>query len=402
VTNTLYITFDGLCDPLGRSQILPYLKGISAKGYTIHIISCEKKERLAKGKKEIKDILNKNNIAWDHVLYDEDGGFFSRFTYLRKLASLAAKLNTEKKFQLVHCRSYLPALIGLEMKIRKNIPFIFDMRGLWADERMDGDIWKKNNFLHQMAFNYFKKKEKDLLKNSDAVVSLTKAGLDHLSKLFPDYQLAKKTKIIPCCTDLTVFDPATSAKPPAIFFEANDHVLIYSGSVGTWYLTKEMIDCVLEWRNKIPNIKLLLLTRDIPALQTILSAYTPEQNSILKYISAGYEEIPAYLSLAKAAIFFIKPAPSKIASCPTKMAECWAMNLPIISNSGIGDSDHYFNEHSGGVLLHSFTTAAYQKACADYLQLLEKNNDYRKIAAEHFNLLNAIGIYTAIYKDLIK
>jgi glycosyltransferase involved in cell wall biosynthesis len=400
--NTLYITFDGLCDPLGRSQILPYLNGIAAKGYSIHIISCEKKERLAKGKQEIKDLLSKNNISWDHVLYDEEGGFFSRFTYLRKLASLAAKLNAKKKFQLVHCRSYLPALIGLEMKARKNVPFVFDMRGLWADERMDGDIWKKKNFLHRIAFNYFKKKEKEFLKSADAVVSLTRAGLDHLSELFPEYQLAKKTRIIPCCTDLSMFDPASVSKPKENFFEPSDHVLIYSGSIGTWYLTREMIDCVLEWRKKIPDLKLLVLTRDIPALQNILSTYTAEQNSIVKYTSASYQEIPTYLSLAKAAIFFIKPAPSKIASSPTKMAECWAMNLPIISNAGIGDSDHYFKQHAGGVLLHSFTTAEQQRACTEYLQLLEKNIDYRKIAAEHFNVKNAIDTYTSIYKDLIK
>ena len=41
----LYITFDGITDPLGRSQILPYLAGLSKMGHTIHILSQEKKDQ---------------------------------------------------------------------------------------------------------------------------------------------------------------------------------------------------------------------------------------------------------------------------------------------------------------------------------------------------------------------
>ena len=42
----LYITYDGMTDPLGQSQVLPYLVGLSEKGYKFTILSFEKKERL--------------------------------------------------------------------------------------------------------------------------------------------------------------------------------------------------------------------------------------------------------------------------------------------------------------------------------------------------------------------
>ncbi len=29
----LYISYDGMTDPLGQSQVLPYLKGLAKKGY---------------------------------------------------------------------------------------------------------------------------------------------------------------------------------------------------------------------------------------------------------------------------------------------------------------------------------------------------------------------------------
>ena len=45
--NILYLSYDGLTDPLGQSQILPYLAGLSEAGYTITIISFEKPDRFS-------------------------------------------------------------------------------------------------------------------------------------------------------------------------------------------------------------------------------------------------------------------------------------------------------------------------------------------------------------------
>ena len=38
----LYVTYDGLLDPLGQSQILPYIKNLNKNGYKFIIISYEK------------------------------------------------------------------------------------------------------------------------------------------------------------------------------------------------------------------------------------------------------------------------------------------------------------------------------------------------------------------------
>ena len=43
--NVLYISYDGMTDPLGQSQVLPYLIGLSKSGYSFDLISFEKKER---------------------------------------------------------------------------------------------------------------------------------------------------------------------------------------------------------------------------------------------------------------------------------------------------------------------------------------------------------------------
>jgi len=37
----LYVSYDGMTDSLGQSQVIPYLTEISKNGYDIHILSAE-------------------------------------------------------------------------------------------------------------------------------------------------------------------------------------------------------------------------------------------------------------------------------------------------------------------------------------------------------------------------
>jgi glycosyltransferase involved in cell wall biosynthesis len=306
-----------------------------------------------------------------------------------------------KKIALTHCRSYLSALIGLHLKRKRKIPFLFDMRGFWADERVDGGIWKKNNLFHLFFYNYFKRKEKQFITESDQIVSLTASALEEMNTKFPDLNLSKKTKIIPCCTNLENFDRAhvkKAALPNGI--SERDFLMIYTGSVGTWYYTKEMIDCILVWKKLIPNIKLLILTKDQTELKAVLNNYSTEQKQIIVSESAAYNDVPSYLALAQAAIYFIKPVYSKIASCPTKMAECWAMDLPIITNKDIGDNDFYFNTHRGGILISEFSTQEYERAAKAFLEQQKQKISYRNIAKEFFDNKKASQTYLEIYRTL--
>lgn len=398
--NTLYISFDGLSDPLGRSQIIPYLTGISAHNIQITVLTCEKKDKIIKESESIQRTLGKSGIKWDHVLYDEDGGFLSRYHYLKELTAKAEKLHETVNFKLIHCRSYLAALIGLHFKRKYNIPFIFDMRGLWADERIDGKIWNKKNPIHLLAYLYFKKKEKEFFRECDALISLTENGSQYLSKQFPTFNIPGKTTVIPCCTDTEHFS-RKNVIPPDLGFTHDDHVLIYSGSIGTWYNTNEMLDCVSVWKKFIPNLKLLIVTKDLNELQNILSQRSDAERAIVKSISVNYSDMPAYLSLAKASIFFIKPVHSKIASSPTKMAECWSMGIPVITNKGIGDNDLFVYGKSGGILVNDFNESSYEEACRSYLKFTGTSEELRKIATQYFDNKEASVKYANIYQSLL-
>jgi len=57
IIEVLYLSYDGMTDSLGKSQVLPYLVGLSTKGFRITLISFEKNNLLKKHKSQITFLI---------------------------------------------------------------------------------------------------------------------------------------------------------------------------------------------------------------------------------------------------------------------------------------------------------------------------------------------------------
>ncbi|MFN5372199.1 MAG: glycosyltransferase, partial [Bacteroidia bacterium] len=157
-----------MTDPLGQSQVIPYLKGLSALGYTIHLLSFEKDSRFVSGKDSVEMQLSDSGIIWHPHSYTARPPVFSTIKDLSRMRKTAEKLVVQEKISVLHCRSYISALVGLSMKRKYHVKFLFDMRGFWADERVDGKIWNLKNPLFRKIYNFFKRKEIQFLNEADA------------------------------------------------------------------------------------------------------------------------------------------------------------------------------------------------------------------------------------------
>src|ERR1017187_4777734 len=104
--NILYISYDGMTDQLGQSQLRPYLIGFAKSGYQITIISFEKEKNYKKNFEIIKTLLANNNISWNPLFYTKNPPVFSTLFDLRRMKSLALNIHHKLGFDVVHCRSY--------------------------------------------------------------------------------------------------------------------------------------------------------------------------------------------------------------------------------------------------------------------------------------------------------
>ena len=112
--NTLYLSYDGLTDPLGQSQILPYLFGLSKNNNCkITIISFEKNENFQLNHDLIKSKLKEKNIHWIPLKYSKRPPIISTLWDIYKLYKAVNKL-IKSGVNLIHCRSYITSIVALK------------------------------------------------------------------------------------------------------------------------------------------------------------------------------------------------------------------------------------------------------------------------------------------------
>src|SRR5882762_2991599 len=115
-TNVLYLSHDGLTDPLGESQILPYLIGLSAKGTQFTIISFEK-EKIGSAKRNSIDLICRHNrIIWIPLSYHRWPPLLSTLYDLWILERSVGQVIRKSNISIMHCRSYPTSLVGLSKK----------------------------------------------------------------------------------------------------------------------------------------------------------------------------------------------------------------------------------------------------------------------------------------------
>lgn len=401
----LYITYDGLTDPLGQSQILPYIFGLAKNGYSFTILSFEKKERLEKEKGLIQDQLQRANINWEYLLFSRKPPMVSKFYDALRMKQRAFSLYKKKRFDLIHCRSYIAADVGLRMKKRFGVKFLFDMRGFWADEKKDG-TWNLKNPVFKLIYKYYKAREAKYLQHADHIISLTEAGKDEMMK-WPSFNPGVPMQVIPCCSDMNFFSLTdTKQKIKArkeIGIPEDCLVLSYLGSLGTWYMLDEMIVFFKQLKRKYSSAKFLFLTHsNQQMIRNAIKKYMLEESDFF-IREATRLQVPVWIKASDLNITFNKPYYSKISSSPVKIGEVLSVGIPIICNSGIGDVERFVNNAGVGYVLRGFSNSEFDKAIEHIPELLKKDpNDIRSKIINIYSLDKCIEKYLACYKSLFE
>jgi glycosyltransferase involved in cell wall biosynthesis len=402
----LYISYDGMTDPLGQSQVLPYLTKLAKLGYAITILSFEKKYRYAAERKIIEKITGDASITWVPLFFTSKPPIFSKMYDRWQMLRKASRLYKQEKFEIVHCRSYIAAEAGLRLKKKYGIKFLFDMRGFWADEKVDCGQWDQTKFIYRRIYRHYKKMEKHFLLNADGIVSLTQAAKDVLQGKEEYRNLA--IEVIPCCADLEHFDfnkisqQETNTLKEELGISPGKKIITYLGSLGGWYMTDEMFSFYKRLLISEPELVMLMLTKDEPSKVLEEAQVRGIQSEKLFIRYAKRNDVPRFLSLSDYSIFFIRPTFSKTASSPTKHAELMSMGIPVICND-IGDTGHIIEESGTGVVVKSFTDEAYDEAIKELRTAsIPSRSTIRKAAFNYFDLNKGSENYAKLYKRILK
>jgi len=378
--------------PPRQSQVLQYLAAL-AGGHDISLITWERPEDLADRDRlaAVKAQCAAAGIRWTRLRYHKTPTIPASLYDIGVGVLVSSWIGMVRRIGIVHARSYVPGVVGLVHKRLFGRKFIFDMRGFWPDERVDGGIWRAGS----RAWRVTKRLERSLLEAADVVVSLTRAGVREMQQFDYLKDRPKRFEVIPTCANLDIFHPA----------EADPHpfTLGYVGSAGVWYMFPETAAAIAVLFDMNPEARLLVLNRTEQDYVRKTLAAAGVDPARVEIRSARYDEVAAQMARMDAAIFFIKPVFSKRASCPTKLGEFLGCGKPALANSGVGDIGELLENARAGVCIDRFDEAAYREGLERLLALAaDPATPERclKLARDEFSLEAGVARYDAVYRSL--
>jgi glycosyltransferase involved in cell wall biosynthesis len=393
--SVLYISYTGLLDPLGQSQVLQYVLAL-AHDHRITLLTFEKPEAVAEDNRvdEMAVQCSSAGVDWHFRTYHRRPNIPATAYDLTVGIATGIRLARKAGVQVVHCRSYLASLMGLAVKRATGARHVFDMRGFWPDERVDGGIWARKS----IQYRVFKTIERWLFLGTDHVVSLTRAGVSEFSAF--DYLQGRlpPVSVIPTCTNLKLFRPAAGTSKTGEGF-----TLGYVGSAGSWYMFDDVARAVRLLFDVRPDARFRVINKgghdDIRA--RLAAAGVDLARVDIKAVP--FDQVGQEIGRMDAGIFFIKPVWSKRASCPTRMGEFLACGKPCLANAGVGDVETDFAETGTGVAIRDMDDDTLRVAIDQLLALSSQQGiaeRCRKAAVERFSLQGGVARYAEIYASL--
>lgn len=399
--HVLYLSYDGLLEPLGQSQVVSYVLGL-ASHVAITILSWEKPRDVADSAAVValSTRLSAAGVEWVRLGYHKRPTLPATAWDVARGVAVACGIARARGTAVVHARGYVPSVVAVSVKRLTRARFLFDMRGFWPDEKVDGGHWSRGSLPYRLA----KRCERVFFEHADAIVSLTEAGV----KAFPSlgYRLAADApvEVIPTCADLTAFTPGPRDPALVARFGLGDRPVVgYVGTLSNWYLREETLRYLALLVSALPRARVLFVTReDHRALRRDAMAAGLPAGAIVM-TAADFDDMPAHVRLMDLGVFLIKPSFSKVGSAATKLAEFLGTGVPVVINDGIGDSGRIVRDHDVGVVLPDATPRACETSLPDVRALLADETVKRRCvttARRLFDLNEGVARYAALYARL--
>lgn len=398
----LYITYDGLLEPLGASQVLAYVERL-AREFTLTVLSFEKPGDIDdSGRLDLLwRRLEAQGITWRALVYHKRPAVLSTAWDIAQGLRAADRIAKAALPHVVHARGYVPALMALEVCRRTGAKFLFDMRGFWVDEKVEAGSWRKGGLLYRIG----KRFERRFLARADAIVSLTHEGVRLLPQLGLPPERGIPIEVIPTCVDVQRFQPGQkdSSRLAALGLSGT-YVVGSIGTLSNRYLRDDTLRYLAYLTRAIDGVKVLLVTRDDHAQlrRDALDAGLDPDRLVLT--AADFADMPELVRLLDVGLFFMKPVFAQKSSAATKLAELLACGVPVIVNDGVADSSAIVRNERVGVVMPDTSRASFEASVPAVRTLLgdrEVNARCRDVALRMFDADRGADRYGALYRTMV-
>jgi glycosyltransferase involved in cell wall biosynthesis len=390
----LYISFDGLASPLGYSQVVRPVCALADRGFRYRIVSFENDSvRADDGVTErVRGRLNAAGVTWDALSYGTNRA--------ANVGRAVQHVLRGRPPALVHARSYLSAVVALCMKLARGVPYLFDTRGYWIDERLDARAW----FTNDLSLSLARTVEKRLYRNAAATVMLTDvAASDVRHHLFGRWT-GTPVVCIPTLVDFDDFEFRFGAPIPAEARHLQDRLVLgYVGAQNSAYRIDETLAIVRQVLAERPDAHFLCLTlqRDEMLARLRAAGIAPIRTTVR---SVSHDRVAGWLRVMDWAFVLREDTFANRAAMPTKLGELFATGIHPVVWGGNEDLRAWVQRAETGLLLSSLDDERVAVAAREIVSRDIDETPLRRARArarKHFGLMNGIDLYSALLTELL-
>ncbi|HEY4013112.1 MAG TPA: glycosyltransferase [Polyangiaceae bacterium] len=399
----LYVSFDSVLQPLVFSQVVRVVAALAREGFRYHLLSVERPRDLEKAevKTRVEEVLGSAGVPWTYVVAPSMGSAPLAAQTLARVLGRASGIARRDEVRLVHARGYQSAMVARGLRSLLGLPYLFDARGYWIEERATPGEWFSTGTAYAMG----KWTEQALFRGAHAVVTLTELqALDVASGMFGPAPAA--VRVIPTCADYEAFPlmarpPLTAggAVPSAIRRALSGKVVMgIVGALNNTYFVRETL-----------RLAKLAVEASSVAHLLVLSSQESEYSAAIEaagiprgrwtVAAAKHWEMPDWLRWIDWGMLLVPETAANRAKMPTKLAEFFATGVRPMFFGCNSDVARWVARAGSGHVLAGVDDAALEagaRVIAGPPASFEVLKAARDHTASHFSLASGIARYACL------
>ncbi len=386
----LYVTYDGVLEPLGARQIIPYLTLLAKAGLEILLVSFEKPaDRGTEAERALRHSLERAGIEWTALAYHAGPALLTTAWDVLRGRGVVSDLVRNRHVALLHARSYVAATMALPA-VGEATGLVFDMRGFWIDERLESGRWSRGH----PAVGPARRLERRLLDEAHGIIHLSEAARGLVGRLAP--VRTRHQVVVPTCVDMDAFVPALdSAATRASLGLDGRPLLLHAGTLSGWYLGADTL--AAGARFEALGGQFVVLTRELDEVTRLVEggAVPPTARTV------DPDEVPLWMGVADVGLSLVRPTFAKTASMPTRVGEYLSSGMAVAATAGVGDLDTHFSHTE---VARAFPAPLEPSEVGEWAHQVASHpgriDAARGLAASRYDIVEGVERIQALYREL--
>lgn len=352
-------------------------RGLVKKGFKIEMITSHNSSIYTI--KEIDGI----KVHYLPVPYRNKMGFVQRIRSFVKFVRLARK--TAMNIEGVE-KAYITSTpltvgsIGLYLKKKKHIPFIFEVRDLWPKAPIEMGVFK-NPLIKRWLYNY----EKRIYKAADKIVALSPGMRDWIKEVVP----SKGVYTVPNMADCEFFQKELKDPKLIEFYHVEKpFVITYLGSIGQTNHLEFLLDIAEASQRQNLNIDFKIVGQGSRLHDIQLISYHKGLKNVEFISHQNKEGVRRILNVTDATYVSFKDIPVLATNSPNKLFDSLASGKLTIVNTP-GWTKELVEKYKCGFYANPHQPLEFLELLKPYLEqkdlLEEAKNNARSIAEKLYS-----------------